>query len=127
MQVFGNYYYCLNGNHIWPTLFVNVEKFAKLDTNAQLIKNFGYFVFVCFCHFGCMIFFTFFRFACLALLSKKVNNLLHNNLVTSSPKQPKTKLPKWDEKLKRRKITETVVKRTDLGFVCRTRPDVNTP
>ena len=47
--------------------------------------------------FGRMIFFTLiFRFACLALLSKKVNKLLHNILVTL---QPKTKLPKRDEKL----------------------------
>ena len=36
-------------------------------------------------------------FACLALISKKVNKLLCNNLVTWSPKT--TKLQKWDEKL----------------------------
>ena len=38
-------------------------------------------------------------FACLALLSKKVNKLLCNILVTRCQKQPKTKLRKWDEKL----------------------------
>ena len=42
----------------------------------------------------------------LALLSKKVNKLLRNNLVTSSQKQPKTKLPKWDENLKNKDFTK---------------------
>ena len=40
-------------------------------------------------------------FASLALLSKKVNKLLCNILVTRCQKQPKTKLRKWDEKLTR--------------------------
>ena len=47
-----------------------------------------------------MILFTLnFRFAHLALLSKKVNKLLRNILVTLLPKTPKTYLPKWDETL----------------------------
>ena len=63
-------------------------------------------LFLVFRRFCLVIFFTLnFPFACLALLSKKVNKLLCNILVTSLPKKSKTKLPKWDENLKKHNQT----------------------
>ena len=62
--------------------------------SARLITNFGNF---CFGFFVILVayFFTLnFRFACLALLSKEVNKLLHNILVTSLPKTAKNQVTK---------------------------------
>ena len=46
---------------------------------------------------------------------KKVNKLLHNILVTSCPKQPKTKLQKWDEKLNHPKIPYKNIVQKDMN------------
>ena len=89
--------YICNGKwQIWHQILIElgiqvrchqISHFA-IRPNARLITNFGNFVFGFFHYFGCVIFFTLnFRFACLALLSKKVNKLLCNILVTTTTTQ----------------------------------------